>query len=41
MRNKVAHEYFGVDLKVLWETARDDLPPLVESLRALLSRPDL
>jgi uncharacterized protein with HEPN domain len=28
MRDKLAHDYFGVHLRRLWETARDDLPPL-------------
>jgi uncharacterized protein with HEPN domain len=38
MRNRVTHEYFGVDVKVLWETARADLPSLLASLRAALAR---
>jgi uncharacterized protein with HEPN domain len=25
MRNKVVHEYFGVDEEILWETAKKDL----------------
>lgn len=41
MRNKVAHEYFGVDVRVLWQTVREDLPPLVATLKALASRSDL
>jgi len=41
MRNRVAHEYFGVDVKVLWQTVREDLPPLIATLRALASRSDL
>lgn len=28
MRNKLIHEYFGVDLKVLWDTVKNDIPPL-------------
>jgi uncharacterized protein with HEPN domain len=36
MRNVVAHEYFGVDLKVVWETATRDVPAIVAPLRALL-----
>ena len=28
MRNKLAHEYFGVDLRTVWATVRQDLPPL-------------
>jgi uncharacterized protein with HEPN domain len=41
MRNRVAHEYFGVDVKVLWQTVHDDLPPLIETLRVLAARSDL
>lgn len=28
MRNKLIHEYFGVDLKVVWTTVKEELPPL-------------
>jgi uncharacterized protein with HEPN domain len=35
-RNVVVHEYFGVDLAILWETARDDLPPLRPLLERIL-----
>lgn len=28
MRDKVIHEYFGVDLKVVWKTVRQDAPDL-------------
>lgn len=41
MRNKIAHEYFGIDVKVLWQTVREDLPPLIATLRALATRSDL
>lgn len=41
MRNQVAHEYFGVDVKILWQTVREDLPPLLATLKALASRSDL
>ena len=31
MRDKVIHQYFGVNLRVLWDTAQQDLPlpPLI------------
>jgi uncharacterized protein with HEPN domain len=38
MRNKIAHENFGVDLEVLGQTVRENLPPLLETLRALAER---
>lgn len=28
MRNKVIHEYFGVDIDILWKTIKEDLPML-------------
>jgi uncharacterized protein with HEPN domain len=28
MRNKLIHEYFGVDVSMVWETIRTDLMPL-------------
>ena len=38
MRNVVVHEYFGVDVEALWQTATVDLPPPEKPLRALLQR---
>jgi len=28
MRNKLIHEYFGVDKAILWQAATDEIPPL-------------
>jgi uncharacterized protein with HEPN domain len=36
VRNIVAHQYFGVDRKILWTTVGKDLPPLVPELEAVL-----
>jgi uncharacterized protein with HEPN domain len=36
LRNLVIHEYFGISLEILWETAHKDLPPLVNPLRQML-----
>jgi uncharacterized protein with HEPN domain len=38
MRNKVAHEYFGVEVKILWQTVREDLPALLPLLGAVAAR---
>jgi uncharacterized protein with HEPN domain len=35
-RNVVVHVYFGVDSQILWDTVRNDLPPLVAPLQAIL-----
>ena len=32
MRNRLIHEYFGVDLETVWKTIRQDLPPLKKLL---------
>jgi uncharacterized protein with HEPN domain len=34
MRHKVVHDYFGVDEDVVWNTARNELPPLIGALQA-------
>ncbi len=36
MRNVVFHEYFRVDVSILWQTVTQNLPPLVPLLRAML-----
>jgi uncharacterized protein with HEPN domain len=36
MRNIVVHEYFGVDLAMVWLTVTQDLPALVAKLEPLL-----
>lgn len=36
MRNRLIHEYFDVDLDILWATVQNSLPPLIESLEAAL-----
>lgn len=36
MRDKIVHEYFGLNLKVIWRTVNEDIPavkPLFEKLR--------
>jgi uncharacterized protein with HEPN domain len=36
MRNILIHEYFGVDLGIVWHTITVDLPPLRSKLLPLL-----
>jgi uncharacterized protein with HEPN domain len=38
MRDKLVHEYFGVDLRVVWRTIHEDFPPLASQLEAILRR---
>lgn len=36
MRNFIIHEYFGVDLKIVWETIKKDLPKFKTNIKKLL-----
>ena len=36
MRNKLTHEYFGVNTKVIWRSIREDLPVIIPALRKML-----
>jgi uncharacterized protein with HEPN domain len=38
MRDVLIHEYFGVDIKTVWHTAKEYLPPLRDQLIALLQK---
>lgn len=35
-RNLLTHEYFGVDLEIVWKIAREDLPILMDAVREVL-----
>jgi len=37
IRDKLSHDYFGVDSRVVWKTVKLDLPALKESVGTLLS----
>lgn len=37
MRDKVSHEYFGVDLKIIWETVKNDLTALREQINRVMA----
>jgi uncharacterized protein with HEPN domain len=37
MRNKMIHKYFGADITILWQTVKDDIPPLKKSIQVLAS----
>ena len=36
MRHKVVHDYLGVDEDIVWDTARNELPPLIQALWSVL-----
>jgi len=35
MRNRLIHEYFGVDVKLVWQTSQKNVPELKEKLLAI------
>jgi uncharacterized protein with HEPN domain len=37
-RDKMIHEYFGIDLEVIWQTINDDLPVLKQEVKAIISK---
>jgi len=36
MRDKLTHEYFGVNLEILWKTIKEELPPVKPSIKKVL-----
>jgi uncharacterized protein with HEPN domain len=36
MRNKLTHEYFGVNTKVVWKTVKEDLPLIIPALKKMI-----
>lgn len=36
MRNKLIHEYFGVNIKVVWKTVKEDMPVLKDKMSEML-----
>jgi len=37
MRDKIIHEYFGVDLEIVWKTIKSRLPKLKKTLLAIVN----
>ena len=35
MRDKLIHDYFGVNLDVVWDVVQTDMPPLILQLKAI------
>ncbi len=35
MRDKLIHEYFGIDKEILWETAKNELPLLEKQIKKI------
>ena len=37
MRNRLIHEYFGVDLDIVWQTTEEDLEPLDKTVKVIIA----
>jgi len=35
LRNRIAHEYFGLDLSIIWEIIKQELPKLKDQLEQI------
>ena len=40
MRHKLVHDYFDIDLSIVWDTVQRDLPKLAVQIRQLLAALD-
>lgn len=40
MKNRLVHEYFRVDLDVVWSVVTDELPDLMEQLARVVPQPE-
>ncbi len=38
MRNRLIHVYFDIDYNVIWQTVKENLPPLIEQLQLILKK---
>jgi uncharacterized protein with HEPN domain len=38
MRNRMIHAYYDVNLDVVWQTIRSDLPDLLKSIEKIIQR---
>jgi uncharacterized protein with HEPN domain len=37
MRNRLIHEYFGVDFDIVWQTIEEDLAPLETAVKKMIA----
>ncbi len=40
MRHRLVHAYFDINLDILWNTVKKDLPPLISALEKVLGEED-
>jgi len=36
MRNRLIHAYFDINYHIVWQTVKENLPPLIEQLQSIL-----
>ena len=36
MRNRLIHVYFDIDYDIIWQTVKENLPPLIEQLHSII-----
>jgi uncharacterized protein with HEPN domain len=36
MRNKITHEYFGIDLDIVWQSVQEDIYPLESAIKKIV-----
>jgi len=36
MRDKMAHDYFGVDLNIVWKTVKDSIPKIKSVIKTII-----
>ena len=41
MRNKLIHEYFGINVEVVWKTTKEDVPELKKKMLELMKELDI
>ena len=40
IRNRLVHEYFGIDYRIVWQTITQDIPPIEPALMEMLKEYD-
>lgn len=36
MRNRLIHVYFDIDYHIIWQTVKENLPPLIDQIQSIL-----
>ena len=40
LRHRIVHEYFGIDIEIIWQILRKDLPELKQKISRIISYED-